>query len=760
MSIRWLRKVGNIIAGLKNIPAVRPRVSYSSLTKIALILIILIMAFCVRLLPIRWGYYLSEFDPHYQYRQAKYIAENGLFGENGWSSWHDYMSWYPWGNEIPRHSYPGLPVTAAALYLILETLGVPLVSNPGLDPLLSDPVYNLCVIFPVIMGTITCLAMYFLGRDLDGEAVGMLAALFLALDAAFIGRTALGFFDDETVGIFGILIFILFFLRSIDMKRSLKAGLVYAIAAGLSLGYLSVSWGASKYPIVMTALFALVLLVTGRYSLRLLLSYAATFLLALSIAVSIPYLGIRFLLGVEILPVYGVFFLLIVAEVSRRTKALGRKLIYMIILFGLAGAAVFFLWSGGMIGQLEVKFWSVLNPFVRFENPLVESVAEHRPSAWGTFYYNFGLGVFFVPVGLFFATMMATNPSLFMVIYGLTSVFFASSMIRLNIIVSPVVSLLWALGLVRVLRPFILSLRETAEPSRRKTRFRSVLGRETAAGILVMTLILFALTYVIGTDFVAGPRAQGPRVFTQAFSPTTIAAAGMSVEPSGGTARDWIDTLIWMRENLPPSPERPREPGTVVASWWDYGYWITAIANRTTLADNGTWNWTQIQQIGRMFMSNETEATKILREYNVTHVVVFTTFYPVNPLEVRVMTPLAGGDEGKWQWMARIPGLDDRDFGNLTLGWDYVDLNENGRALDAYGREESGEVHVNSKGQNSTLFKLMYYGRDVTLLGYSGVQLEHFEKAYFSQKAGSPKPAPGTQTIALVCVYEVNYSPA
>ncbi len=757
MSIRKVREVGKVLAGLKNVRAIRPKVSHSSLTKSTVILTILIIAFCVRLLPIRWGYYLSEFDPHYQYRQTKYIVENGLFGENGWISWHDYMSWYPWGNEIPYHSYPGLPVTAAALYLVLEALGVPLVPNPSLDPLLSDPVYNLCVIFPAIMGTVTCLAMYFLGRDLDGEAVGMLAALFLALDAAYIGRTTLGFFDDETVGIFGILIFSLFFLRSIDLKRPLKLGLLYAIAAGLSLGYLSVSWGASKYPIVMTALFALVLLIAGRYSLRLLLSYGVTFLLALSIAASIPYLGIGFLLGVEILPVYGVCFFLVVAEVSRRTKVLGRKLIYMAILCALAGAAVFFLWSRGMISGLEVKFWSVLNPFVRFENPLVESVAEHRPSAWGTFYYNFGLGVFFVPVGLFFATTMATNPSLFMVIYGLTSVFFASSMIRLNIIVSPVVSLLWALGLVRVLRPFILSLRETPQTSRRKTRFRRVLGRETAGAVLIMTLILFALTYVIGTDFVAGPNAQGPRVFIQAFSPTTIAAAGMSVEPSGGAVRDWIDTLIWMRENLPPSPERPGEPGTVVASWWDYGYWITAIANRTTLADNGTWNWTQIEQIGRMFMSNETGAIDILREYNVTHVVVFATFYPVDPSYVRVMRPLAGGDEGKWQWMARIPGLDDQDFGNLTLGWDHVDLNNNGQAFDSYGYEEQGEVLANSKGQNSTLFRLMYYGRDVTLMGYSQIQLEHFEEAYFSQKAGTPTPAPGTQAVPLVCVYKVNY---
>jgi len=253
-------------------PDARPKLSQSLLLRSTALIIILIVAFGVRMLPIRWGYYLSEFDPYYQYRQAKYIVQHGLLGKNGWISWHDYLSWYPWGNEIRRHSYPGLPVTAAALYLILNALGVPLTYGPTLDPLLSDPVYILCVIFPVMMGTLTCFAIYFLGRDLGGESVGLFASLFLALDASYIGRTSLGFFDDETVGIFSMLVFILFFLRSIDRKRSLRSALFYAVAAGSFLGYLSASWGASRYPIVMVALFAFVLIIARRYSPRLLLS--------------------------------------------------------------------------------------------------------------------------------------------------------------------------------------------------------------------------------------------------------------------------------------------------------------------------------------------------------------------------------------------------------------------------------------------------------------------------------------------------------
>jgi len=247
---------------------------------------------------------------------------------------------------------------------------------------------------------------------------------------------------------------------------------------------------------------------------------------------------------------------------------------------------------------------------------------------------------------------------------------------------------------------------------------------------------------------------EGSRVFSQAYTPTTIAAAGMSVGQVGGTVRDWLNALTWMRENLPPSPEKPGMNGTVVASWWDYGYWITTIANRTSLADNGSWNLTQIQQIGTMFMSNETEAVKILSEYNVTHVVVFVTFTVQTDSSTGYPYPVfasLGGDNAKWQWMARIPGLDDTSFGNYTLGADYLDLNND-------GYYDSGDSLIaNAKGQNSTLYKLMTYGMQMSYYADTNVNLQYFEEAYFSQKPGSLVAASGTSYYALVCVYKVNY---
>ncbi len=46
-------------------------------------------------------------------------------------------------------------------------------------------------------------------------------------------------------------------------------------------------------------------------------------------------------------------------------------------------------------------------------------------------------------------------------------------------------------------------------------------------------------------------------------------------------------------------------------SWWDYGYQIAGMANRTTLVDNNTWNNSHIALVGKAMSSNETAAYRV-----------------------------------------------------------------------------------------------------------------------------------------------------
>src|SRR5215470_17269668 len=72
-------------------------------------------AFIMRSYPSKYGFYLNEFDPYFDYRATKYIVDHGL---NAYFKWHDTLSWYPEGRNVPATSQSGLHIVAAFLYKI------------------------------------------------------------------------------------------------------------------------------------------------------------------------------------------------------------------------------------------------------------------------------------------------------------------------------------------------------------------------------------------------------------------------------------------------------------------------------------------------------------------------------------------------------------------------------------------------------------------------------------------------------------------
>lgn len=55
---------------------------------------------------------------------------------------------------------------------------------------------------------------------------------------------------------------------------------------------------------------------------------------------------------------------------------------------------------------------------------------------------------------------------------------------------------------------------------------------------------------------------------------------------------------------------------------WDYGYQTTAMANRTVIVDNNTWNTSHIATVGRAMASPEAKAWRIYRSLDVEYVFV------------------------------------------------------------------------------------------------------------------------------------------
>ena len=298
-----MSKIGDSIGGaLSKISFLRPRISQKRILEISILGIIFLIALTFRVIKVQYGAYMDAFDPLFQLRVTEYIVENGY---SAWFSWHDTLSWYPFGRDIATSSYPGIPFTAAFVYQVLHFFG-------------SDiSVYNVCLYFPAFMGAITCIAMYYLGKELRGPSTGLFAAFFMAVSEVFLRRTALGFFDTENIGIFGMVLTVLFFLKSISEKNSNQSKIVYAILGGLSLGYIFASWGAARYAVGILIVYVIGSVVTNLYNLQTLISSSIVLAVGLVIAVLTPSLGLGYLKSAENVGAILLLGLLAVYEVMK-----------------------------------------------------------------------------------------------------------------------------------------------------------------------------------------------------------------------------------------------------------------------------------------------------------------------------------------------------------------------------------------------------------------------------------------------------------
>ncbi|CAF5136803.1 unnamed protein product [Rotaria magnacalcarata] len=122
-------------------------------------------------------------------------------------------------------------------------------------------------------------------------------------------------------------------------------------------------------------------------------------------------------------------------------------------------------------------------------------------------------------------------------------------------------------------------------------------------------------------------------VTSNAYSSPSIVLASYNNDGSRYIIDDFREAYYWLRKN---TPERAR-----VMSWWDYGYQIAGMGNRTVLVDNNTWNNSHIALVGKAMSSNETEAYKIMTMLDVDYVLVI----------FGGMIGYSGDDINKFLWM-------------------------------------------------------------------------------------------------------------
>ena len=620
------------------------------------------LAILIRLSPLVRGITLIKaFDPWIQWYNAEYLNEHTLFE---YFNWVDYKSWYPEG-FYRGGLRPGLTFTVVYIYKIFDFFG------------LQVSLYDICLIFPAVMGGITVLVIYFLGKEIHNRSTGLLAAFFLAFNPGYLQRTVAGFFDNETIGVFATLMTFLFFLKAIKGGK-----FSHSVIGGIFLGYLSLSWGGYQFVFLIIPLISIILILTNKYSENVLLSYAGvqgTGLLIFSLYYRFNYQGLFSDLaigGLFLFTIILVIFHIIYIKKSEHPKFYDNLI--NIIKWGFIPAALIFaviIWVAPELIPFGFgsRFWTILNPLFRENIALVASVAEQMPSAWGVFYYNTLIPLLLVPLGVYFCFKRLNAADIFLIAFVILMYYFTGSMIRIILIFAPAAALAGGYGAARVLNIFgsFVGEKKGGVSRKRRRQLKGKLGNSE----------VFAVYLVLGFLCIA-----------QVVHTTDIAIDQMSYAQMvpGGMLYDWEESLTWMKNNL---------DGTdVVASWWDYGYWLTPVGNVTTVNDNATMNSTRIGLTGMALMqTNEINSAKAFRKLRADYVLVYFG-YLISGL---------GGDEGKWTWMLQI--CNDNYVRYKEMGMEEDNWAENA-VFDESLYHNSTTGYVEDKWFESMLVKLMFAG--------------------------------------------------
>ncbi len=588
----------------------------------------LVIAFAVglmfRLQMANYGYYLDEFDSYFHYYATSIIVNDintkGLSGLTDFFKVVDYNEWYPVGYNLASTTYAGFYYTSAFLYeFVTKVLGI------------NISLYDYLVLQPAFIGSMIVFPVYLIGNRLRGPGVGVLAALFAVITPGFLARSSLGWYKHEPLSMLAGT-FALYFVIESFYSQDRRKSLMYALLTGLFLGYSSVTWGGGRYYDGLVGLAFLVIPLFLAVDYTKVLNGITTILVTLSIGLAFPNPGLSWIDDAAILIMtLGVLGGLVIIFASKhmpdRLKISGKWITLAVI------AAVGLIASfTGAFANITYRYLSVIIPAVRSVSPAVTTVAEQQPSSGIEILHSYLILIFLAAFGGYIMLKRRNAAGLVTILLFLSSLYVASTFARLQVFLSIGVALVAAVGVGELFGRMI--------PSNGKIQAKGLNAMRGILSILLIAMILVSSVYVWV------PAAN------RGYSITTSATAlAQSYVP------DWLQALTWISQNTPPNAK--------IIAWWDYGYWISIMGNRTTFIDNATFNSTRMAEVATMYLSNTSTAVQIVKDLGGEYVVVFLSLRLLSSSCPQLGVPCytlgrlygLGGDDGKIDAMATIAGF-------------------------------------------------------------------------------------------------------
>ncbi len=594
-----------------------------------LVIGILILAFSIsfllRVQPAQFGYELNEFDPFFNYRATQYILDNGI---NEYFEWNDSLSWYPDGRNVSGSSQVFLHLTAASTYWIF---------GGGSD------LYDFTILFPTIFGSLSAIVIFALVRVIGGTSAGLFSALLFSISLPILIRSPLGWFKSEPLGLFLGLLAVYLLLSGINSHNK-KIALVKLIVAGIFTASSISAWGGNQYFIIPIGMFFFALPFLRSDHKFILWVIPLYTIIALLTSFGFERVGSSFALGLGgISLIVSTIFLVscILIQIKSSNNKFRNGLLFLISFLIISSGLLILNSESKFLPGSSHRYLNALNPFLTTTDPLVDSVSEHATTTLAQSFLFHSVLMIFSGIGIWLiikniqnknSNFMKNDMISFTLILGIIGVYVSSTFVRLEVFASISIIILASLGLSILTKDFFNN-------SRTRKPISKLMQIPYVAGIII--LLMIPLVYPVGSE-----------VSALVNSPPTILNGGTVY---GISTNDWLDTLDWLKNNTPKD--------AVVASWWDYGYWISTMGERATLADNSTISTKIIQNIAKMLLSEPDLAWNQLNQMQADYVVIFVAGEKLNLESSESFYRLGGGgDESKKQWFMRIAGLDERKF--------------------------------------------------------------------------------------------------
>ena len=556
-----------------------------SLLIIGILVLCFSLTFIIRIQPLEYGFELNEFDPFFNYRATEFIVENGL---PAYLEWHDDLSWHPYGRDISATSQVMLHTTAATLYQIFG---------------MGSSLYDFAIWFPVVIGSLTTVVVFALVRTIGGTTAGLFASLLFAISPILIMRGSIGWFKSEPLGLFYGLLAVYLLLSGLKSDKG-KISIAKIVGAGILLAFGIASWGGIQFFILPIGILFLALPFLRKDSKFVILTsiiFTSVFLL---VTASFEKTGIAFISGLNGFFLIGCTAFLVACIAVRRMFSKSQLRISLALLGGsiISGIAIV---SSGVINLPNFRYLNAANPLLITTDMLNDSVSEHATTSLDISFYFFSILMIFAGIGAWLLLQKKVNyyfkikgeMAAFALIIGLVGVYFSSAFVRLEVFGSISIIILASLGLSILI-----------------SRILKGLQKPTSTTIKISFLVVIVILLMI------------PMVYPERLNwsnnnvgiPISILHSGSKFDIS---TNDWPDAMQWVRENTPKD--------AVIAAWWDYGYWISTLGERKTLADNATLIDWQIVKIASTLFSTPDNAWQILTNNTETDISSYYVTLPV-----------------------------------------------------------------------------------------------------------------------------------